>query len=57
MAACLTTDADRRPSAEQLLKMPFMRGSSGCKGEYANMVNTYVEEANAAKAAKKAAAK
>ena len=37
--------------------MPFMRGSSSCKGEYANMVGKYVEEVQAAKAAKKAAAK
>ena len=37
--------------------MPFMRGSSQCKGEYAQMVSTYVTEQKEAKAKKKAEAK
>ena len=37
--------------------MPFMRGSSQCKGEYAQMVSTFVTEEKEAKAKKKAEAK
>ena len=52
--ACLTIDADQRPSAETLLNHPFLQGASSGKGEYARVVSQYVVERDAAKADKKA---
>ena len=51
---CLTVNPEERPSAEQLLAHPWLSGASQCKGEYANMVSTYVTEITEAKAKKKA---
>ena len=55
--ACLTVDPEERPSAEDLLKHPFLQGASQCKGEYATMVDTHVAEVKAFKEQKKAEAK
>lgn len=55
--ACLTVDPEERPSAEDLLKHPFLQGASQCKGEYATMVDTHVSEVKAYKEQKKAAEK
>ena len=50
-------DPEERPSAEDLLKHPFLQGASQCKGEYATMVDTHVSEVKAYKEQKKAAEK
>ena len=54
VAACLTVDPEQRPSAEDLLKHPWLSNASNCKGEYAQMVDTYVTEITEWKAKKKA---
>ena len=54
VAACLTVDPEQRPSAEDLLKHPWLQNASTCKGEYATMVDTYVTEMTEWKAKKKA---
>jgi len=57
VSKCLSTDPDVRPSADELLKHPWLANSSQCKSDYASCVNTWVTERDAAKAKKKAAEK
>ena len=54
VSACLTVDPEQRPSADVLLQHEFLRGSSSNKIDYARLVDTYVTEANEAKAIRKA---
>lgn len=54
VSACMTVNPEERPSADELLRHPFLRGASTLKMEYARLVNTHVTETSEAKAKKKA---
>ena len=54
VSACLTVDPEQRPTADQLLRHEFLRGSATNKIEYARLVGTWVDETNELKAKRKA---